>query len=170
MTTSTCIGWSHQVARCRFEYRTYTKCTVYDYRNTSNVHSLMTTNVKEQANSRWTIMHMWNSKLLGGSSIIESLEQDTTRTSPLSQLFVERKVHSQKWPWSWSIGQHTFKRGIFGGGLGLQRSTYRAIANLVSRSCYACILVQHFAQVCIDTGYQDWILGHTISWIQRWPV
>lgn len=53
---------------------------------------------------------------------------------------------SQKWPWWWSIGQRTFQRGIFGGGLWLQRSTARAIANLVSRSCFACILVQHFAQ------------------------
>ena len=109
IVTSTWIGWSHQVARCRFECQTYTKCNVYDYRNTSNVHSLMTTNVNEQTNSRWTTMHRWNSKLLGGSSIIESLEQDTTRTSPLSQLFVERKVQGQKWPWSWSIGQHTLR-------------------------------------------------------------
>ena len=54
-------------------------------------------------------MHRWNSKLLGGSSIIESLEQDTTRTSPFSQLFVERKVQSHVDYDPWSIGQHTLK-------------------------------------------------------------
>ena len=101
---------------------------------------------QEQKNSRWTIMHRWNSKLLGGSSIIESLEQDTTRTSPFSQLFVERKVQGQKWLWSMVYWTTYIKGGIFGGGLWLQRSTARAIANLVSRSCFACILVQHFAQ------------------------
>ena len=42
------IGWSHQVARCRFEYQAGTKCTAHDYRNTSNVHSHIMTNVKSR--------------------------------------------------------------------------------------------------------------------------